>query len=56
MKKKMVEYSEGEMGAVKIVKDFLPAPSELVLSKLLLKDDNMKVTFNLSRYGTKRRD
>ena len=44
MKKKMVEYSEGEMGAVKIVKDFLPAPSELVL-----KNDNVKVTLSLSR-------
>jgi hypothetical protein len=32
----MVEYSEGEMGAVNIVKDFLPAPSELVLK------DNVK--------------
>jgi predicted DNA binding CopG/RHH family protein len=44
MKKKMVEYSRGEMGAVKIMKDFLPAPSELVL-----KDDNVKVTLSLSR-------
>jgi predicted DNA binding CopG/RHH family protein len=44
MKKKMVEYSKGELGAVKIVKDFLPHPSELVL-----KDDNVKVTLSLSR-------
>jgi predicted DNA binding CopG/RHH family protein len=44
MKKKTVEYSKGEMGAVKIVKDFLPHPSELVL-----KDDNVKVTLSLSR-------
>jgi predicted DNA binding CopG/RHH family protein len=44
MKKKMVEYSEGEIGEVKIVKDFLPASSELVL-----KDDNVKVTLSLSR-------
>jgi predicted DNA binding CopG/RHH family protein len=44
MKKKTVEYSRGEMGAVKIVKDFLPHPSELVL-----KDDNVKVTLSLSR-------
>jgi predicted DNA binding CopG/RHH family protein len=44
MKKKMVEYSKGEIGKVKIVKDFLPAPSELVL-----KDDNVKVTLSLSR-------
>jgi predicted DNA binding CopG/RHH family protein len=44
MKKKTVEYSKGELGAVKIVKDFLPAPSELVLN-----DDNVKVTLSLSR-------
>ena len=44
MKKKMVEYTEREIGKVKIVKDFLPAPSELVL-----KDDNVKVTLSLSR-------
>ena len=44
MKKQSVEYTKGEMGAVKIVKDFLPHPSELVL-----KDDNVKVTLSLSR-------
>jgi predicted DNA binding CopG/RHH family protein len=44
MKKKMVEYTDGEIGKVKIVKDFLPPPSELVL-----KDDNVKVTLSLSR-------
>ena len=44
MKKKAVEYTKGEIGKVKIIKDFLPAPSELVL-----KDDNVKVTLSLSR-------
>jgi predicted DNA binding CopG/RHH family protein len=44
MKKQSVEYTKGEMGAVKIIKDFLPHPSELVL-----KDDNVKVTLSLSR-------
>jgi predicted DNA binding CopG/RHH family protein len=44
MKKNTVEYSKGEMGAVKIIKDFLPHPSALVL-----KDDNVKVTLSLSR-------
>ena len=44
MTKQSVEYTKGEMGAVKIVKDFLPHPSELVL-----KDDNVKVTLSLSR-------
>jgi predicted DNA binding CopG/RHH family protein len=42
--KKPVEYTKGEMGDVKIIKDFLPAPSELVL-----RDDNVKVTLSLSR-------
>jgi predicted DNA binding CopG/RHH family protein len=44
MKKRNVEYAKGEIGAVKIIKDFLPHPSELVL-----KDDNVKVTLSLSR-------
>lgn len=44
MKKNKVEYSKGEISKVKIVKDFLPHPSELVL-----KDDNVKVTLSLSR-------
>ncbi len=42
--KKPVEYSKGEIGDVKIIKDFLPPPSELVL-----RDDNVKVTLSLSR-------
>ncbi len=42
--KKPVEYTKGEMGDVKIIKDFLPPPSELVL-----RDDNVKVTLSLSR-------
>ena len=44
MKKRSVDYTTGEMGAVKIIKDFLPRPSELVM-----KDDNVKVTLSLSR-------
>ncbi len=44
MKKNEIEYTKGEIGAVKIIKDFLPHPSELVL-----KDDNVKVTLSLSR-------
>jgi hypothetical protein len=44
MIKRSVEYTMGETGAVKIIKDFLPHPSELVL-----KDDNVKVTLSLSR-------
>ena len=36
MKKSSVEYTKGEMGNVRIVKDFLPPPSQLVL-----RDDNV---------------
>ena len=44
MKKNSTEYTKGEMGSVRIVKDFLPLPSQLVL-----RDDNVKVTLSLSR-------
>jgi predicted DNA binding CopG/RHH family protein len=44
MKKSKIEYTKGEMGNVRIVKDFLPLPSQLVL-----RDDNVKVTLSLSR-------
>lgn len=37
-------YSEGEIGDVRIVEDFLPAPDQLVL-----REDNVKVTLSLSR-------
>jgi ribosomal protein S5 len=43
MTKKNIEYAKGEMGTVKIIRDFLPHPSELVL-----KDDNVKVTLSPS--------
>ncbi len=42
--KSKIEYIKGEIGKLKILKDFLPQPSELVL-----KDDNIKVTLSLSR-------
>lgn len=41
---KKIKYTDGEIGAVKIVQDFLPPPKEL-----LLKDDSIKVTISLSR-------
>jgi hypothetical protein len=44
MKKSKIEYTKGEIGNVRIVKDFLPLPSQLVL-----RDDNVKVTLSLSR-------
>ena len=42
--RKTSEYTQGDIGNVKIVKDFLPLPSELVL-----RNDNVKVTLSLSR-------
>jgi predicted DNA binding CopG/RHH family protein len=44
MKKKTIKYSTGEIGRVRIMKDFLPSPEALVL-----RDDNVKVTLSLSR-------
>ena len=44
MSKKTVKYSDGEIGDVKVVKDFLPSPDQLVL-----REDNVKVTLALSR-------
>jgi predicted DNA binding CopG/RHH family protein len=44
MSGKTVRYSRGEIGKVRIVEDFLPAPSRLVP-----RDDKVKVTLSLSR-------
>ncbi len=44
MSERTRRYSKGEIGDVRIVEDFLPAPSELVL-----REDNVKVTLSLSR-------
>ena len=44
MSERTRQYSEGEIGNVRIVDDFLPSPSELVL-----REDNVKVTLSLSR-------
>jgi hypothetical protein len=38
------KYSEGEIGRVKLVEDFLPPPDKLVLC-----ESNVKVTLSLSR-------
>ena len=40
--KKKPKYTDEPMGRLKIVKDFLPSPSQLVL-----KEKNVKVTINL---------
>lgn len=44
MSKKTIKYSDGDIGAFKMVDDFLPAPHELVK-----KDETVKVTLSLSR-------
>lgn len=41
---KRIKYTKGPVGAVKIVEDFLPPPSELVV-----KEDVEKVTISLSK-------
>ena len=38
------KYTEGEIGGLKVIEDFLPSPRELVL-----REDNVKVTLSLSR-------
>jgi hypothetical protein len=44
MKTKTVKYTEGEIGKVKVVRDFLPPPE-----KLVLREDTVKVTLSLSQ-------
>jgi predicted DNA binding CopG/RHH family protein len=41
---KKIKYTDGEIGEVAIIKDFLPSPKDLVL-----KDDAVKVTISLSK-------
>ncbi len=42
--KKKIKYENEKIGRIKIIKDFLPAPDELVF-----KEESLKVTLNLSR-------
>ncbi len=42
--KKKIKYSEGPIGEVKMVRDFLPPPEELAYS-----EDQVKVTISLSK-------
>ncbi len=44
MTSRTVRYTKGEIGRVRVIEDFLPAPDDLVL-----RDDNVKVTLSLSR-------
>jgi predicted DNA binding CopG/RHH family protein len=42
--KKKIKYTEEKIGNVELIKDFLPNPKDLVF-----KEDNVKVTLNLSK-------
>jgi predicted DNA binding CopG/RHH family protein len=42
--KKKIKYTDEPMGKVRVIKDFLPRPEELIL-----KDQAVKVTLNLNR-------
>ena len=44
MSERTIRYTKGESGDVRVVKDFLPPPKELVLA-----EDNVKVTLSLTR-------
>lgn len=44
MSSRTVKYSAGEIGRVRVVEDFLPAPDALVL-----REENVKVTLSLSK-------
>ena len=44
VKKTATKYSQGEIGQVRVVGDFLPPPDQLVL-----REDNVKVTLSLSQ-------
>jgi len=44
MSKRTVKYTAGDIGRVRVIEDFLPAPAELVP-----REDNVKVTLSLSR-------
>lgn len=43
-KKTAKKYTQGEIGQVKLIEDFLPPPD-----KLVLRESNVKVTLSLSR-------
>ena len=42
--KKKIKYTDGPIGKIQIVEDFLPSPEELVF-----KEENVKVTLNLKK-------
>jgi len=44
MRSRIIRPTAGEIGRVRVIEDFLPAPSDLVP-----REDNVKVTLSLSR-------
>ena len=44
MSNRTIKYTAGEIGRVRVIKDFLPRPDDLVP-----REDNVKVTLSLSR-------
>lgn len=42
--KRRIKYTDEPMGQLKVIKDFLPPPEQLIL-----KEDNLKVTISLSK-------
>ena len=44
MSNRTIKYTAGEIGRLRVVKDFLPRPDDLVP-----REDNVKVTLSLSR-------
>ncbi|MFZ3357751.1 MAG: hypothetical protein WA177_03225 [Xanthobacteraceae bacterium] len=44
MSNRTVKYTGGEIGRIRVIQDFLPAPADLVP-----REDNVKVTLSLSR-------
>ena len=44
--KKKIKYTNEHLGKVEVIRDFLPSPEELIL-----KDNTIKVTLNLSKSG-----
>ena len=44
MRNRAVRYTEGEIGRLRVIKDFLPAPENLSP-----REENVKVTLSLSR-------
>ena len=44
MKTKTIKYTEGAIGKVKVVRDFLPPPE-----KLVMRENTVKVTLSLSQ-------